>query len=483
MGKVTGFMEYARIDPSKRPVQERVKDYKEFELPVVQDELKVQGARCMDCGVPFCNTGCPLGNLIPDWNDHVYRGDFAAALESLHSTNNFPEVTGRVCPAPCEASCVLNINDDPVSIKLIERAIIDAGWANKRIVPKPAQRSTGKSVAVVGSGPAGLAAAQQLARAGHSVTVYERADRLGGLLTYGIPDFKMEKHLVHRRVEQMKGEGVTFRTGVNVGVDVTVRELRQNFDAICLAGGARKPRDLPVPGRELSGVHFAMDFLEQQNRRVAGDVVPDSIAILAGGKKVVVIGGGDTGSDCIGTSNRQGAVSVTNFEIMPKPPNDPSPTTPWPLWPLMLRTSSSHDEGVSRDFAVSTARFVGDASGRVTGIDCVRVEMKDGKFQPVPGSEFHVEADLVLFAMGFVHPEHEGLLTDLGVKLDPRGNVKVDKDFMSSVPGIFAAGDMQRGQSLVVWAIADGRKAAAGIDQYLVGQTELSTPRVAGILR
>jgi glutamate synthase (NADPH/NADH) small chain len=476
-------MEYARTEPSKRPVQERVKDYREFELPVIQDELKVQGARCMDCGVPFCNTGCPLGNLIPDWNDHVYRGDFAAALDSLHSTNNFPEVTGRVCPAPCEASCVLNINDDPVSIKLIERSIIDAGWANKRIVPKPAQRSTGKSVAVVGSGPAGLAAAQQLARAGHSVTVFERADRLGGLLTYGIPDFKMEKHLVHRRVEQMKAEGVTFRTGVNVGVDVTVRDLRQNFDAVCLAGGARKPRDLPVPGRELAGVHFAMDFLEQQNRRVAGDKVPQATAILAGGKKVVVIGGGDTGSDCIGTSNRQGAVSVTNFEIMPKPPSDPSPTTPWPLWPLMLRKSSSHDEGVTRDFAVNTVRFVDDGKGRVKGIDCVRVELEDGRFQPVEGSEFHVEADLVLFAMGFVHPEHEGLLTELGAKLDARGNVKVDKDFMSSEPGVFAAGDMQRGQSLVVWAIADGRKAAAGIDQYLVGQTELTTPRVAGILR
>jgi glutamate synthase (NADPH/NADH) small chain len=476
-------MEYARLDPSKRPVQERVKDYREFELPVIQDELKAQGARCMDCGVPFCNTGCPLGNLIPDWNDHVYRGDFAAALDSLHSTNNFPEVTGRICPAPCEASCVLNINDDPVSIKLIERSIIDAGWANKRILPKPAQRSTGKSVAVVGSGPAGLAAAQQLARAGHSVTVFERADRLGGLLTYGIPDFKMEKHLVHRRVEQMRGEGVTFRTSVNVGVDMTVRELRQNFDAVCLAGGARKPRDLPVPGRELDGVHFAMDFLEQQNRRVAGDTVPDTVAILAGGKKVVVIGGGDTGSDCIGTSNRQGAVSVMNFEIMPKPPNDPSPMTPWPLWPLMLRTSSSHDEGVARDFAVNTVRFVDDGKGHVKGIDCVRVELKNGKFDPVAGSEFHVEADLVLFAMGFVSPEHEGLLTDLGVKLDPRGNVKIDRDFMSSVPGIFAAGDMQRGQSLVVWAIADGRKAAAGIDQYLVGQTELTTPRVAGVLR
>jgi glutamate synthase (NADPH/NADH) small chain len=483
VGKVTGFMEYARVDPSKRPVAERVKDYREFELPVIQDELKLQGARCMDCGVPFCNTGCPLGNLIPDWNDHVYRGDLNAALDSLHATNNFPEVTGRVCPAPCEASCVLNINDDPVSIKLIERAIIDIAWENKRVLPRPAQRSTGKSVAVVGSGPAGLAAAQQLARAGHSVTVFERSDRIGGLLTYGIPDFKMEKHLVHRRVEQMKAEGVQFRTSVDIGIDMSARELKQNYDAVCLAGGSRKPRDLPVPGRELSGIHFAMDFLEQQNRRVAGDTVPDSVALLATGKKVVVIGGGDTGSDCIGTSNRQGAVSVTNFEIMPRPPDDPSPTTPWPLWPLMLRTSSSHDEGVARDFAVSTVRFTGDSNGRVTGIDCVRVEIKEGRFQPVPGSEFHVPADLVLLAMGFVHPVHEGMLTELGVKLDARGNVKVDADFMSSEAGIFAAGDMQRGQSLVVWAIADGRKAAAGIDQYLVGQTELQTPRVAGILR
>jgi glutamate synthase (NADPH/NADH) small chain len=476
-------MEYARVDPSKRPVAERVKDYREFELPVIQDELKVQGARCMDCGVPFCNTGCPLGNLIPDWNDHVFRGDMNAALDSLHATNNFPEVTGRICPAPCEASCVLNINDDPVSIKLIERSIVDTAWDNKRVLPRPAQRSTGKTVAVVGSGPAGLAAAQQLARAGHSVTVFERSDRIGGLLTYGIPDFKMEKHLVHRRVEQMKAEGVQFRTSVDIGIDMSARALKQNYDAICLAGGSRKPRDLPVPGRELSGIHFAMDFLEQQNRRVAGDTVPDSVAILATGKKVVVIGGGDTGSDCIGTSNRQGATSVTNFEIMPRPPDDPSPTTPWPLWPLMLRTSSSHDEGVARDFAVSTVRFTGDSNGRVTGIDCIRVEMKGGSFQPLPGSEFHVPADLVLLAMGFVHPVHEGMLTELGLKLDARGNVKVDADFMSSEPGIFAAGDMQRGQSLVVWAIADGRKAAAGIDQYLVGQTELQTPRVAGILR
>jgi glutamate synthase (NADPH/NADH) small chain len=342
---------------------------------------------------------------------------------------------------------------------------------------------SGKKVAVVGSGPAGLAAAQQLARAGHDVVVYERDDRLGGLLTYGIPDFKMEKELVHRRIEQMRAEGVEFRTGVNVGVTLPADELTKKYDAVCLAGGSRKPRDLPVPGRALKGIHFAMAFLEQQNRRVAGDTVPDDVAILATGKKVVVIGGGDTGSDCIGTSNRQGAVSVTNFEIMPRPPDEPSPTTPWPLWPLMLRTSSSHEEGVNRDFAVSTVRFVDDGQGNVKGIDCVRAEFKGGRIEPVPGTEFHVEADLVLFAMGFVHPEKEGLLENLGVKLDARGNVAVDENFMSSIPGVFAAGDMQRGQSLVVWAIAEGRKAAAGIDQYLMGQTELRTPRVAGVLR
>jgi len=472
-------MEYARTEPRKRAVTERVKDYREFELPVVQEELKLQGARCMDCGVPFCNTGCPLGNLIPDWNDHVYRGNMEGALESLHSTNNFPEVTGRVCPAPCEASCVLNINDDPVSIKLIEHSIADNAIEKGWIVPRPAQRKTGKTVAVVGSGPAGLAAAQQLARAGHTVTVFERADRLGGLLTYGIPDFKLEKQIVQRRVEQMRAEGVEFKTSVNVGVDLTATDLRKRFDAVCLTGGSRKPRDLPIPGRELAGVHFAMEFLEQQNRRVAGDIVPKDIEILATGKKVLVIGGGDTGSDCIGTSNRQGATRVVNFEIMPRPPEEPSPTTPWPLWPLMLRTSSSHEEGVERDFAVSTVRFTSTPEGRVKGVDCVRVQMKDGRFEPVAGTEFHVEADLVLLAMGFVHPEREGLLTDLGLKL----NVQVDRNFMSSEPGVFAAGDMQRGQSLVVWAIADGRKAAAAIDQYLVGYTELRTPKVAGILR
>jgi glutamate synthase (NADPH/NADH) small chain len=483
VGKVTGFIEYDRLNPKKRPVQERVKDYKEFELPIVKDELKVQGARCMDCGVPFCNTGCPLGNLIPDWNDHVFRGDLKAASDSLHSTNNFPEFTGRICPAPCEASCVLNINDDPVAIKLIERTIADESWDASYLAPRPAQRKTGKKVAVVGSGPAGLAAAQQLARAGHAVTVYEKDDRIGGLLVYGIPDFKMEKHLITRRVEQMKAEGVEFKTKVEVGKDIKAKDLVSQYDAVCLAGGSRKPRDLPVAGRDLPGVYFAMDFLEQQNRRVAGETVPKEKEVLATGKKVLVIGGGDTGSDCIGTSNRQGAVGVTNFEIMPKPPKEPSPATPWPLWPLMLRTSSSHDEGVSRDFAVQTKRFVAGEGGKLKGVECIRVELKDGKLTDAPGTEFFVEAELVLLAMGFTNPVHEGMLTELGVKLDGRGNVQVDETFMTSIPGVFAAGDMQRGQSLVVWGIADGRKAAAGIDQYLVGRTELATPRVAGILR
>jgi len=454
------------------PATERVGNYKEFELPVLRDTLREQGARCMDCGVPFCNTGCPLGNLIPDWNDHAYRNLDQEAIDSLHATNNFPEITGRICPAPCEAACVLGINDDPVAIKLIERSTADLAIERGWIVPMPPSARTGKKVAVVGSGPAGMAAAQQLARAGHDVTLLERDDRAGGLLTYGIPDFKMEKDLVDRRMAQMTAEGVTVRTGVDVGKDITGDELKRSFDAVCLAIGSRVPRDLPVPGRELDGVHFAMDFLTQQNRRVAGLPVegPD---ILATGKHVIVIGGGDTGSDCIGTSHRQGAVSVTNFEIMPRPPDDRHPSTPWPYWPLMMRTSSSHEEGGERRFSVLTQALRGDG-GRVKAIVCAEVEFKAGRLETIAGTEFELPADLVLLAMGFVHPEAPGIVTQLGVQLDARGNVRVDPEtFATSVPGVFAAGDCQRGQSLVVWGIADGRKAARGIDAYLMGATNL----------
>ena len=473
MGKVTGFLEFERQDPSKRPAGERVHDYREFELPVVQDELVKQGARCMDCGIPFCNTGCPLGNLIPDWNDHVYRTDPQRAIEALHATNNFPEFTGRVCPAPCEAACVLGINDDPVSIKLIERSIADRAFADGLVRPQPPRQRTGKKVAVVGSGPAGMAAAQQLNRAGHSVTLFERDDRIGGLLTYGIPDFKMEKSLVERRVQQMTAEGVVFRTSVDIGRTITADQLRADFDAVVLCIGSRKPRDLEVPGRELSGIHFAMDFLTQQNRRVAGDVVPDEVAILATGKNVVVIGGGDTGSDCIGTSHRQGAKSVTSFEIMPRPPEERASSTPWPLWPLKMRTSSSHEEGGSRDWSVSTERVSGE-NGKITKLHCVKVEFKAGKFERVAGSEFEIPADLVLLAMGFVHPEHPGIVEGLGLTINGRGNIQVDGNFATNQKGVFAAGDCQRGQSLIVWAIAEGRKAARAADIYLMGKSELA---------
>jgi len=472
MGKTTGFLEYGRKAHQKVPAGERVAHYKEFELPVLRETLREQGARCMDCGVPFCNTGCPLGNLIPDWNDHAYRNLDQEAIDSLHATNNFPEITGRVCPAPCEAACVLGINDDPVAIKLIERSTADNAIEKGWIVPMPPTARTGKRVAIVGSGPAGMAAAQQLARAGHDVTLFERDDRAGGLLTYGIPDFKMEKDLVDRRMEQMKAEGVTLRTGVDIGTDISADELRKTFDAVCLAIGSRVPRDLPVPGRELDGIHFAMDFLTQQNRRVAGLPVAGA-DILAGGKHVIVIGGGDTGSDCIGTSHRQGALSVTNFEIMPRPPDGRHTSTPWPYWPLMMRSSSSHEEGGERRFSVLTQSFRGQ-DGRVAGIVCAEVEFKGGRLETIPGTEFELPADLVLLAMGFVHPEKPGIVEQLGVALDPRGNVKVDPDtFATSIPGVFAAGDCQRGQSLVVWGIADGRKAARGIDAYLMGATSL----------
>ncbi|MBL8294239.1 MAG: glutamate synthase subunit beta [Bryobacterales bacterium] len=469
MGKVTGFLEYTREIPSRRPVAERVNDYFEIYLDFPAQKVRDQGARCMDCGVPFCHTGCPVNNIIPDWNDLVYRNRWKEAIRVLHSTNNFPEFTGRICPAPCEAACVLGINEPPVTIKVIERSIVDHAWNEGWIVPEPPEKRTGKKVAVVGSGPAGLAAAQQLNRAGHWVTVFEKADRAGGLLRYGIPDFKMEKHHVDRRVQQMEAEGVAFRTNAHVGVNVSIEDLRNDFDAILLAGGAEAGRDLKVPGRELEGIHFAMEFLPQQNKRVAGDEVPNQI--LATGKHVIIIGGGDTGADCLGTSHRQKAASVTQFEIMPQPPPDRSPLTPWPLWPLMLRQESSHEEGGRREFAVSTVRFIGE-NGRVTGLETTRVGPPP-KFENIPGSEQIFQADLVLLAMGFTGPVRGGMIEQLGLELDARGNVKAGDDYMTSVSGVFAAGDMRRGQSLVVWAIAEGRKAAKSIDEFLMGHSDL----------
>jgi len=479
MGKITGFIEIARKDRPYEPVAERVKAWREFVKPLPDAEMSQQGARCMDCGIPFCQTGCPVNNVIPDWNDLVYRGHWRPALDVLHSTNNFPEFTGRVCPAPCEAACTLNINDDPVAIKSIEQAIVDKGWAEGWIVPEVPVRKTGRKVAVVGSGPAGLACAQQLARAGHDVTLFEKSDRAGGLLRYGIPDFKMEKHLIDRRMAQMQAEGVTLRTGVNVGTDLPAAKLVADFDAVVLTGGSEKPRDLPVPGRELAGIHFAMEFLPQQNKVVAGDKVPGQI--LATGKHVVVIGGGDTGSDCIGTSIRQGAKSVVNFELMPRPPEQEDKPLTWPYWPLKLRTSSSHEEGASRDFAVATKRFEGKA-GKVASLTACHVEwVKDGKggmaMKEVPGTEFTIPADLVLLAMGYVHPVHEGLVAALGVEKDARGNVKATTDgagcYATSVPKVFAAGDMRRGQSLVVWAIREGRQCAREVDTFLMGCSDL----------
>jgi glutamate synthase (NADPH/NADH) small chain len=472
MGKVTGFMEYTRETAERRPATERVKDWFEIYRPFPEDRLQKQAARCMDCGVPFCHTGCPLTNLIPDWNDFVFKGRWRDALRQLHSTNNFPEFTGRVCPAPCEASCVLGINEPPVAIKQIERTIVDRGFEEGYIRPEPAAVKTGKRVAVIGSGPAGLAAAQQLARAGHNVTVFEKSDRVGGLLRYGIPHFKMEKHLIDRRIDQMRGEGVVFQTNAHVGGNVPVEDLRKEFQAIVLAGGAEQPRDLKVPGRELKGIHFAMEFLPQQNHRCEGDAVPEEGAILAGGKQVVIIGGGDTGADCLGTSHRQGAACVTQFELLPRPPAERSVSTPWPLWPMQLRTESSHEEGGIRDWSVSTVRFTGDEQGNVKQLHGVRVGPPP-KFEAVPGSEFTMDADLVLLAMGFLGPVKNGMIEQLGVALDARGNVATDENQMSSVAGVFAAGDMRRGQSLVVWAIAEGRKAARGVDRYLMGDSRL----------
>ncbi len=478
MGKVTGFLEFERHDRKYVPVAERIKNYNEFVLPLPEKELRDQAARCMDCGVPYCHgsvlptgapTGCPVNNQIPDWNDLTYRGHWDEAARNLHSTNNFPEVTGRVCPAPCEASCTLNIDESPVTIKSIECEIADRAIA-QGLKPEVAPNKTGRKVAVVGSGPAGLACAQQLARAGHEVHVYERWAKAGGLLRYGIPDFKMEKVHVDRRVAQMQGEGVVFHYGADVGVTLPVDTLVKEHDAVVLTGGAEKPRDLPIPGRELKGIHFAMEFLPQQNRRVSGEAALKVEPILATGKKVVVIGGGDTGSDCIGTSIRQGAASVVNFEIMPMPPEHENKMLTWPDWPLKLRTSSSHEEGVKRDFAVGTQKFSGE-NGQVKKLHCAHL---DARFKPVPGTEFEIEADLVLLAMGFVHPLHEGLLKSLDVALDARGNVSADtRSYLTSVPKVFAAGDMRRGQSLVVWAIREGRQAAHAVDKFLMGSTLL----------
>jgi glutamate synthase (NADPH/NADH) small chain len=464
MSDTTAFLTEPRETAPRRPAAERVRDWFEIYLPFPEQKLRTQATRCMDCGVPFCHNGCPLSNLIPDWNELVSRGRWHEAVRQLHATNNFPEFTGRVCPAPCEASCVLGIDTPPVTIKQIEKTIIDRAFADGFVAPEPSATKTGKRIAVIGSGPAGLAAAQQLARAGHEVTVFEKADRIGGLLRYGIPNFKMEKHLIDRRLEQMRAEGVRFRTGAHVGVNVAVEDLRREHHALLLAGGAEQPRDLRVPGRELAGIHFAMEFLPQQNRRNAGDEVPAEQAILAGGKRVVIIGGGDTGADCLGTCHRQGALSVTQFELLPKPPDERSPATPWPLWPMQLRTEGAHEEGGARDWSVSTVRFSGDEDGNVKLLHTVRV---DGRLQPIPGTEFTVDADLVLLAMGFLGPVRGGLIEQLGVTLDQRGNVSTGENYMSSVPGVFAAGDMRRGQSLVVWAIAEGRKAAQAIDKYL----------------
>ena len=478
MGKVTGFLEFEREDRDYLPVEERIRNYKEFVLPLPEKDIREQAARCMNCGVPYCHgtntitsqpTGCPVNNQIPDWNDLVYSGNWDEAARNLHSTNNFPEVTGRVCPAPCEASCTLNIDDNPVAIKSIEQEIADRAIASG-LKPESYGPKTGKKVAVVGSGPAGMACAQQLARAGHDVHLYEKNAKAGGLMRYGIPDFKMEKKIVDLRVAQMESEGVTFHYGAHVGVNLPIEQLVKDYDAVALTGGSEKGRDLPIPGRELKGIHFAMEFLPQQNRRVGGEDLGRIEPILATDKNVVVIGGGDTGSDCIGTSIRQGAKSVMNFEIMPQPPEHENKPLTWPLWPLKLRTSSSHEEGVTRDFAVLTTKFTGE-NGQVKKLHCARA---DAKFQPIPGSEFELDADLVLLAMGFVHPVHEGMIDALNLDLDPRGNIKADQiAYQSSQPKVFAAGDMRRGQSLVVWAIRESRQCAHAIDKFLMGATAL----------
>jgi glutamate synthase (NADPH/NADH) small chain len=480
MGKPTGFIEIARKKQPTRPVEERIRDWREVYLPYPAGELQKQGARCMDCGIPFCHQGCPLGNLIPDWNDLVYHDRWEVASDRLHLTNNFPEFTGRLCPAPCEGSCVLGINSDPVTIKAIEVAIIDRAFDEGWVKPQAPQTRTGKSVAVVGSGPAGLAAADQLNRAGHSVTVFEKSSRIGGLLRYGIPEFKMEKRLLNRRLAIMEAEGVVLRAGVNVGTDISAERFRAGFDAVLLAAGAGAPRDLPVPGRELKGVHFAMEYLTLQNMRCEGDVITDDEFISAHDRDVVIIGGGDTGADCLGTVHRQGARSVHQFELLPMPPSQRALDNPWPQWPNVFRVSTAHEEGGERVYAVSTQGFIGDESGRVKTLKAVHVEMvkKDGRVQfvNVPGTEFEIPVSLVLLAMGFVGPEQGPLVNDLGIRLTERGNVWRDQRWMTSVPGVFTAGDMQRGQSLIVWAIAEGRSAARGIDQYLMGESKLPAP-------
>ena len=474
MGNVNGFIQIKRSKQHSRPVQVRVQDWKDVYLPTPETDVRDQGSRCMDCGIPFCHQGCPLGNQIPDWNDLVYRHRWQAASERLHSTNNFPDFTGRLCPAPCEGSCVLGINNDPVTIKNIELSIVERAFEEGWIRAKPPATRTGKSVAVIGSGPAGLAAADQLNKAGHLVAVFEKSDRIGGLLRYGIPEFKIEKRFLNRRLALLEQEGVLFRAGVNVGVDVPVESLRSEYDALILCGGAGWARDLPVPGRELAGIHFAVDYLARQNRICEGDEVPEDPLFSAAGKRVIIIGGGDTGADCLGTAHRQGALSVHQFELLPRPPESRLPDNPWPQWPRIFRSSAAHDEGGERLFSISTERFLGDDQGRVRALETVNVEVSRSGITRLPGTEVTLEAELVLLAMGFVGPERGGLLSQLGVRLTDRGNVWRDERWMTSEEGVFTAGDMQRGQSLIVWAIADGRHAAAAVDSYLMGESGLS---------